>query len=131
MKTADPATSTSAPAFAISRLGDKLSLTATAEFSGYDRTCKPSDFRVMLAKAKDLFPEGGDYSQPDYWAGLRPMTPQGTPIFGKAQYSNLWLNTGHGHMGWTMASGSGKIISDLVAGRSPETPLEGMMLTNR
>ena len=64
---------------AFSRLGDKLRLTATAEFSGYDRTCKPSDFRVMLAKAKDLFPEGGDYSQPDYWAGLRPMTPQLSP----------------------------------------------------
>ena len=109
-------------------MGDRLRLTATAEFSGYDRSHQPADFRAMLSAAKDLFPDGGDYSRLNYWAGLRPMTPEGTPIFGACRYRNLTLNTGHGHMGWTMACGSAKITADLIAGRTPEIPLEGMTL---
>ncbi|MDJ0947579.1 MAG: D-amino acid dehydrogenase [Alphaproteobacteria bacterium] len=113
------------------RMGDRIRLTSTAEFSGYDRSHKPEDFRAMFAAARDLFPDAADYDQPSYWAGLRPMTPEGTPFLGKALYENLFLNTGQGHMGWTMAHGSGKITADLVAGRAPEIDLAGMTLADR
>jgi D-amino-acid dehydrogenase len=89
-----------------SRLGDRLRLTATAEFAGYDTSHKPSDFAHMLKVARGLFPGGADYDDPFYWAGLRPMTPKGTPILGQAKHKNLWFNTGLGHMGWTMSHGS-------------------------
>jgi D-amino-acid dehydrogenase len=113
---------------AFARMGDRLRLTSTAEFSGYDRSHRPKDFRAMLRVAHELFPTGGDYAKPFYWAGLRPMTPEGTPIFGRTRYSNLILNTGHGHMGWTMACGSARITADLIAGRQPGLSLEGMTL---
>ena len=113
---------------AFTRMGDRLRLTATAEFSGYSTTHKPSDFATMLAAARDLFPNGGDYSRPTYWAGLRPMTPEGTPIFGYGRYDNLHLNTGHGHMGWTMSCGAGQIAADLIAGRQADIDLTGMTL---
>ena len=109
-------------------MGDRLRITATAEFSGYDTSHKPSDFNYMLSVARGLFPEGGDFSQPDYWAGLRPMTPEGTPIFGRGKYRNLWFNTGQGHMGWTMSCGSARIIADMMADRTPEIDLTGMKL---
>ena len=109
-------------------MGDRLRITATAEFSGYNTSHKPSDFSYMLSVAKALFPEGGDFSQPDYWAGLRPMTPEGTPIFGRGKYRNLWFNTGQGHMGWTMSCGSARIIADLMADKTPEIDLTGMRL---
>jgi D-amino-acid dehydrogenase len=113
---------------AYARLGDRLRLTATAEFSGYDRRHRPEDFRAMLQVARELFPHGGDYARPQYWAGLRPMTPEGTPILGPTRYGNLFLNTGHGHMGWTMSCGSARLTADLIAGRTPEISLEGMTL---
>ncbi len=109
-------------------MGERLRITATAEFAGYDTSHSPADFTGMLATARDLFPNGGDWDRPQYWAGLRPMTPEGTPIFGRARLDNLFLNTGHGHMGWTMACGSGRILADLIAGRSPEIDLAGMTL---
>jgi D-amino-acid dehydrogenase len=109
------------------RMGDRLRLTATAEFSGYETTHRPSDFAGMLRAASDLFPQGGDYERPAYWACLRPMTPEGTPIFGRGRQRNLWINTGQGHMGWTMACGSGRITADLVAGRTPEVDTAGMI----
>ena len=85
----------------------------------------------MFRAARDLFPDAADYDKPSYWAGLRPMTPEGTPFLGKAQYANLYLNTGQGHMGWTMAHGSAKITADLVAGRPPEIDLAGLTLADR
>jgi len=109
------------------RMGDRLRLTATAEFSGYDTTHTPADFRVMLATARDLFPDAGDYERASYWACLRPMTPEGTPIFGPGRHKNLFINTGQGHMGWTMACGSGRVLADLMAGRKPEVDLAGML----
>jgi len=107
-------------------MGNRLRLTSTAEFSGYDRSHRPRDFRAMLRLGRELFPTAGDYDQPDCWAGLRPMTPQGTPFLGPARYRNLYLNTGHGHIGWTMACGSAKVTADLIAGRDPGVDLEGM-----
>lgn len=110
------------------RLGDRLRLTATAEFAGYDANHHPADFATMFKAAKDLFPQGGDYAKPTYWAGLRPMTPEGTPIFGYARLDNFFMNTGHGHMGWTMACGAGRIAADLIAGRQAEIDLAGMTM---
>ncbi len=107
-------------------LGERLRLTSTAEFSGYDCSHRAEDFRAMFRAAKELFPDAADYAQPDYWAGLRPMTPEGTPILGYARYRNLLLNSGHGHIGWTMSCGSAKITADIAAGREPEIDLHGM-----
>ncbi len=113
---------------AYARMGDRLRLTAKAEFAGYDRSHRPEDFRHLLQVARGLFPTGGDYARPLYWAGLRPMTPEGTPILGQTRYRNLFLNTGHGHMGWTMSCGSARIITDIIAGRTPDLSLEGLTL---
>jgi len=107
-------------------MGNRLRVTATAEFAGYSTAHRPKDFRKMLNAIRDLFPGGGDFGQPEYWAGLRPMTPEGTPILGFGKHRNLCYNTGHGHMGWTMASGTAAIVADLIAGRKPELSLEGM-----
>lgn len=111
---------------AYARFGDRLRLTATADFAGYDTAHAPKDFRSMLRTARDLFPDAADYDRPDYWAGLRPMTPEGTPIFGLGPHTNLFYNTGHGHMGWTMACGAARITADLIAGRRPDIDLDGM-----
>lgn len=113
------------------RMGDRLRLTATAEFSGYDTRHKPADFRAMLTSARDLFPQGGDYDRAEYWACLRPMTPEGTPILGASPVKNLFLNTGQGHMGWTMACGSARIVADLIAGRAPAIDITGLTLQGR
>lgn len=110
------------------RFGDRLRFTATAEFAGYDTSHRPGDFEHMLQVAKDLFPDGADYAQPSYWSCLRPMTPAGSPILGRTRHENFWLNTGHGHMGWTMACGTSQIVADLMNGRAPEIDLEGMTL---
>ena len=112
---------------AICPMGKRLRITSTAEFAGYERGFRETDFRAMFNAAKDLFPSGGVYESPDYWAGLRPMTPTTVPVQGRAKYENLYLNTGHGHIGWTMSCGSGRLIADLVAGRQPEIDTEGLL----
>lgn len=111
---------------ALSRFGDRMRVTATAEFAGYNTKHKPKDFDFMLGVAKDLYPEGADFDRAERWAGLRPMTPGGAPLFGRKRYSNLWYNVGQGHMGWTMSHASARITADLIAGREPAIPLEGM-----
>jgi D-amino-acid dehydrogenase len=113
---------------AYSRFGDRMRVTATAEFAGYDKSHAPADFKHMLGVIRDLFPDGADYDKPSYWAGLRPMTPEGTPIFGAGRYRNMIFNTGHGHIGWTMSTGSARIAADLVKGAKPELSLEGMLV---
>lgn len=113
---------------AFARMGDRLRLTATADFTGYDTGHKPADFAHMLGIARDLFPTGIDYAQPGYWACLRPMTPDGPPILGASPVKNLTLNTGHGHMGWTMAAGSARIVADLIEGKTPEIDMTGLTL---
>lgn len=110
------------------RMGDRMRMTSTAEFTGYDTSHKPSDFDNMLRVARDLFPEGADYDRPARHACLRPMTPDGPPVFGRDKHANLYFNTGQGHMGWTMAAGSGKVIADIIAGREPEIDITGMTL---
>jgi len=113
---------------AFSLMGDHIRFTSVAEISGYDTTCTPSDFVHMIELANSLFPNAFDFSQIEYWAGLRPMTPNGSPIFGRGKMRNLYFNTGHGHLGWTMCTGSAKITVDLIEGRKPEIDLEGMTL---
>ena len=88
-------------------------MTAIAEFAGYDTSHRPPISRPMLRAARELFPAAGNYDRPEYWAGLRPMTPDNLPIFGRGRLANLWVNTGHGHMGWTWACGSARITADL------------------
>jgi D-amino-acid dehydrogenase len=105
---------------AFARLGDRLRLTATADFAGYDTSFAPRDFVHMLKVARELFPRAAAYDRPEYWACLRPMTPDGPPIMGPSGIANLWLNTGHGHIGWTMACGSSRIVVDRMLGRTPE-----------
>lgn len=120
---------------AYSRLGQRLRMASTAEFAGWDRSHRPSDFRVVLAAARALFPTLGALKRAqqvaddpiDYWAGLRPMTPSSVPMLGRAGFDNLLLNTGHGHVGWTLACGSGKVVADLALGRVPEIDTEGLL----
>jgi len=111
---------------AFSVLGNRLRLTATAEFVGYDTSHSPNDFRSMTKAARDLFPTIGDYAKAEQWAGLRPATPDGNPILGPSPIPNVFLNTGHGSMGWTMSCGSGKIVADIIGGREPDIDLTEM-----
>ena len=107
-------------------MGDRLRLTATAEISGYSTAHRPADFHTMLNRSRALFGNCVDYSRPEYWAGLRPMTPTGIPIVDRSPVENLWLNTGHGHMGWTMANGCAQILADLIGQRAPSHSTEGL-----
>jgi len=109
-----------------SRLGDRLRLTSTAEFAGYDWGWTPRDFNNILRFARDVFPDAVDFDRGEYRACLRPMTPDGPPVLGLGRYRNLFFNCGHGHMGWTMACGTGRIVADLMSGRMPDLDLEGL-----
>lgn len=108
-----------------SRLGDRMRLTSTAEFAGYDRSWTPRDFSNILRFTRDLFPEAAEWDRGEYRACLRPMTPDGLPILGYGAHRNLLFNVGHGHMGWTMACGTGRIVADVLSGRRPEIDLAG------
>ncbi len=112
---------------AISRFDDRIRVTATAEFAGYDTSHKPADFAFMKQVTEELYPDGADYDRAEMWSGLRPMTPTNLPFFGRRSISNLYLNTGHGHIGWTMSHGSARITADLIAGRTPEIPMDGLI----
>jgi D-amino-acid dehydrogenase len=112
---------------AVSRFGDRIRVTATAEFAGYDVSHKPSDFAFMRRVTEELYPDGADYDRAEMWAGLRPMTPTNLPLFGRHRLSNLFLNTGHGHIGWTMSHGSARITADLIAGHAPAIPTDGLL----
>jgi D-amino-acid dehydrogenase len=109
-----------------SRQGDRLRLTSTAEFAGYDRSWTPRDFNNILRLARDLFPDAADWERGQFRACLRPMTPDGPPVLGTGRHRNLYFNAGHGHMGWTMAFGTARIVTDLVAGRKPDHDPAGL-----
>ena len=113
---------------AVTRLGDRIRVGGTAQLSGYDLGLDASRRRTLEFVVNDLFPEGGDIAKAEFWAGLRPMTPDGTPILGGTRYSNLHLSTGHGTLGWTMAAGTGRVMADLLSGRKPEIDMEGLTL---
>ncbi|WP_411709811.1 D-amino acid dehydrogenase [Albidovulum salinarum] len=111
---------------AITRLGDRIRVAGTAEIAGYSNRLGPHATDTVRHVIGDLFPKGGDLSQAEGWTGLRPMTPDGTPILGPSRYRNLYLNTGHGTLGWTMAAGSGRAVADLVMGKKPEIDFDGL-----
>jgi len=113
---------------AITRMGDRMRMTAIAEFSGYDNDHKPSDFDGMIAAARSLYPDACDFAKPEYWSCLRPMTPDGPPVLGRGRQKNMYFNTGHGHMGWTMACGTGRLTADLMQGKKPAIDVGGMLV---
>lgn len=113
---------------AVTRLGDRIRVGGTAELAGYSLALREARRRTLEHVVGDLFPKGGDVKQASFWCGLRPMTPDGTPVVGPTPYANLLLATGHGTLGWTMAAGTGKVIADLVSGRAPEIPIEGLTM---
>jgi len=113
---------------AITRLGDRIRVGGTAEIAGYDLRLKQRRRETLEHSVCDLFPQGGDVAKAEFWTGLRPMTPDGTPVVGPTPYRNLFLNTGHGTLGWTMAAGSGRLVADLVAGRKPEIDTAGLFM---
>lgn len=104
---------------AISRLGDRLRAAGTAELTGYDTSLNDARCKAILSRIEQLFPGIGDYAQAARWAGLRPATPSNVPLIGATRYRNLFLNTGHGTLGWTLACGSGQALAHLVGGRRP------------
>jgi D-amino-acid dehydrogenase len=111
---------------AVTRLGDRIRVGGTAELAGYDRRLHDARRNTLLHVLTDLFPRGGDASRAEFWTGLRPMTPDGTPVLGDTPYSNLYLATGHGTLGWTMAAGTGRVMADLISGRAPQISLDGL-----
>ncbi|MDR3481051.1 MAG: D-amino acid dehydrogenase [Burkholderiaceae bacterium] len=104
----------------VSRLGQRLRVAGTCEFNGYTRELNSTRCAAITHRIRDLFPTACDYENPEYWTGLRPLTPTNVPYIGKTNYRNLFLNTGHGTLGWTMGCGSGRALADIVSGRQPE-----------
>lgn len=106
------------------RLGNRIRAAGTAELAGYDLTLRRSRLATIEHVVRDLFPHGADFSRMEAWCGLRPMTPDNPPILGATPYKNLFLNTGHGTQGWTMACGSAKATADLMSGVKPAVRIE-------
>jgi D-amino-acid dehydrogenase len=102
------------------RLGNRLRVAGTAELSGYDKSLNYTRCQALAQRTFDLFPDAGRRDGIRFWAGLRPATPSNVPLVGRTRYANLYLNTGHGTLGWTMACGSGRALADLIAGRRPD-----------
>lgn len=103
-----------------SRLGNRLRIAGTAELNGYDRDLNRVRCEAIVRRVEDVFPSAGDGTQAQFWTGLRPATPNNVPLIGRTKVSNLYLNTGHGTLGWTHACGSGKSIARIVGGLAPE-----------
>jgi len=101
-------------------LGNRLRVAGTAELTGYDTSINEGRCRAIVRRTFELFPKAGRAEDAQFWAGLRPATPGGVPCIGRTRYANLYLNTGHGTLGWTMACGAGAAIADIVSGRKPE-----------
>ena len=111
---------------AITRLGDRIRVGGMAELDGYNTKLRPARRATLEHVVTDLFPRGGDVAKASFWCGLRPMTPDGPPVIGRAKHDNLYLNTGHGTLGWTMACGSGRVLADLISGKKPEIDMDGL-----
>jgi D-amino-acid dehydrogenase len=110
---------------ALTRFDQRIRVGGMAELGGFDLRLNPRRRETLEMVTRDLFP-GGDLPAATFWTGLRPMTPDSTPIVGATRYPNLYLNTGHGTLGWTMACGSGRVVSDLVLNRKPEISIAGL-----
>ena len=104
----------------ISRLGDRLRVAGTAEMNGYDTEINEARCEALVRRCLEWFPKAGRAENAHLWTGLRPATPSNLPLVGRSRYPNLFLNTGHGTLGWTLACGSGRALADILSGRSPE-----------
>ena len=113
---------------AITRLGGRIRVGGTAEVGSYRIKLSPARRATLERSLTDLFPRGGDLAEVQFWSGLRPMTPDGPPIIGATRYDNLYLNTGHGTLGWTMACGAGRVVTDLLLKRKPAISIDGLSL---
>ncbi|MGG7446598.1 D-amino acid dehydrogenase [Kosakonia oryzendophytica] len=111
---------------AITRFDQRIRVGGMAEIVGYNTELLKPRRETLEMVVRDLFPRGGHVEQATFWTGLRPMTPDGTPVVGRTPFKNLWLNTGHGTLGWTMACGSGQLISDLISGTTPAIPSDDL-----
>ncbi len=111
---------------AITRLGDRIRVGGLAEIAGFDTSLNARRRATLELSVNDLFGGAGDTNKAQFWSGLRPMTPDGTPIIGATTLPNLYLNCGHGTLGWTMAAGSGRLLADLISGRTPEIEHEDL-----
>jgi D-amino-acid dehydrogenase len=113
---------------AITRFKDRIRVGGTAELAGFSSTLRQPRRATLARSVTDMFPDGGDLSQATFWTGLRPMTPDGTPIIGRTGFANLYTNTGHGTLGWTMACGSARVLTDIVSGRTPDIQTEDLSI---
>ncbi len=113
---------------AVTRLGDRIRVGGMAELAGFDLRLDPRRRETLEFVVGDLFPGGGDAARATFWTGLRPMTPDGTPIVGPTAVPGLWLATGHGTLGWTMAAGTGRLLADWIGGGRPRIDVEGLSL---
>jgi D-amino-acid dehydrogenase len=111
---------------AITRLGDRIRVGGTAELAGYTLRLHEARRRTLMHVVADLFPDGGDLGRSEFWCGLRPMTPDGTPVVGGTGMPNLFLATGHGTLGWTMAAGTARVMADLIGGKKPAIDMSGL-----
>ena len=111
---------------AITRFDQRIRVGGMAELRGFDLSLSERRRQTLELCLGDLFPGAGDTAQACFWTGLRPMTPDGTPIVGASPISNLFINTGHGTLGWTMACGSARVLADLISGRAPEIPTQDL-----
>lgn len=114
---------------AITRLGDRIRVGGMAEIARFNKDLPMTRKSTLVHSVEDLFGGAGDQSKAQFWCGLRPMTPDGTPIIGKTAYDNLYLNAGHGTLGWTMACGSGRVLTDLINRVKPQISTEGFDLS--
>jgi D-amino-acid dehydrogenase len=103
-----------------SRLGKRLRIAGTAELSGYSTELNDVRCRALIRRAREIFPGAAEYDRAAFWTGLRPSTPSNVPIIGASRIPRLYLNTGHGTLGWTMACGSGRALADIMSGRRPQ-----------
>lgn len=116
---------------AITRFDQRIRVGGMAELAGFDLSLNPRRRETLEMVLNGLFPHAGDVSKAEFWTGLRPMTPDGTPIIGQAsqQHQNVWISTGHGTLGWTMACGSGRVLADMIAKKTPEIQVDDLGLT--
>jgi len=114
---------------AITRLGERIRVGGTAELAGFNLNLRQPRRRTLEHSVGDLFPHGGDLRQASFWTGLRPMTPDGTPIVGATRIANLFTNTGHGTLGWTMACGSARVLTDVMSGQKPEIAADDLQVS--
>ncbi len=113
---------------ALTRFDQRMRVGGMAELAGFDLALRPARRATLEKVVNDLFPQAGDLAEASFWTGLRPMTPDGTPVIGPTPCKGLWLNTGHGTLGWTMACGSGRVLADVMCGHVPDIDNEGLAL---